>query len=409
LKKSTKPNWQSWTIVAVIIALSIVRIFATTVIPKFNYDESRRADTIRDVLDGSDSKKATFNFLGVPFFVRTDAGFSSLPFLAPATIWAFFFGTSSISFRIFIAVIVTSSLILLSYTISIWYKHSRKIFLLAACIALSLPWLFLQGILFWDTSLAPVCFIVAFYAFTKIKFAKKPQIIHQLLLPLSLIISVYLYLPSAIPAVILYFATHTYLKRQNLIKPTQLIANLIISCIAVLPFIIFFISFPDANTRTGELSIFYQTDIFTAIRYFIQNLILLINPIFLFVKGDSNLTHSIGCFGMLGTFSIAPIAWSVYYRIKNLFTPHEKLLFVISLLGIASATISSALTHPAAQPHSLRANSAAPFYVLLITLGVKKFIERHPEAKVPVFLMLAIYAIAYFVAFFFIYPAAIKT
>lgn len=400
-----KQKWGIWITVGVIAVLVVIRMLSATVIPKINYDEARRAETVEDVLDGGDFKKAAFNMGGITYFVRTDAGFSSLPFLAPATAWAFFFGTSVVSLRVFVAIIVTLAVILLAHTIAMWYKKSRKVFLLAAVVGLTIPWLFLQGILFWDTSFAPVAFIVAFYAFTKLKFAgKKPKVFHQILFPLSLISAAYLYLPSTIPAAGLYFAAIIYLKRKDILKWKNVIINLAMSVIMILPFMIFFLTFPDANTRSGELSVFYQTDVFTGLRYLFQNILKLISPVFLFVMGDHSKQHSIGAFGMLGIGAMLPVIWSIYYRIKNYFTKNEKLLFVIALLGIGMATFSSALTHPDAQPHSLRANAAAPFYIVLIVLGAQKFIERHPKAVVPVYLMLGVAAALYFVAFFWFYP-----
>ncbi|MFV0485018.1 MAG: hypothetical protein ACK5MU_02190 [Candidatus Saccharimonadales bacterium] len=400
-----KQKWGIWAIVGVVVLLVAVRIISTTVIPKFNYDEARRADTVADVLNGGEFKRSAYSLGGITFFVRTDAGFSSLPFLAPATVWAFFFGTSVTSLRIFVAIIVTLALILLAHTIALWYKKSRKVFLLAAIIGLTMPWLFLQGILFWDTSFAPVAFILAFYAFTKLEFAeKKPKIFHQILLPLSLISAVYLYLPSTIPAAVLYFAAIIYLKRKDLLKWKHVIWNIVMSLVMIVPFVVFFLTFPDANTRSGQLNVFYETDIFTGIMRLFQNIILLINPVFLFVAGDPSRQHSIGMFGMLGVQAILPMVWAIYYRVRGYFTKNEKLLFVIALVGIGAATFCSALTHPDAQPHSLRANAAAPFYVVLLVLGAQKFIERHPKAKIPVYVMLGLGAVAYFVAFFWLYP-----
>lgn len=382
-----------------------VRMASAAVIPKFNYDERRRAEAVADVLDGGDFRKSAFDMGGITYFVRTDAGFSSLPFLAPATVWAFFFGTSVVSLRIFVAVVLTLAIILLAHTIAMWYKKSRKVFLLAAVVGLTLPWLFLQGVLFWDTSFAPVAFIVGFYAFSKLKFAKKkPRVLYQILLPLSLISGAYLYLPATVPAAILYFAAIIYLKRKDILKWKHVIWNIAMSCLMILPFVVFFLTFPDANTRSGQLNVFYGVDVLTGVVRLLQNIWSLISPVFLFVTGDSNRQHSIGYFGMLGLGAILPVIWAIYYKVKGYFTKNEGLLFLVAVLGVGAATLSSALTHPDAQPHSLRANGAAPFYIVLIVMGAQKFIERHPKAVVPVYIMLGVAAVLYFVAFFWWYP-----
>ena len=403
MKKLQK--WGIWAIVGVMILLVGVRIFSATTIPAFYGDEQKRANTVADVLDGGEFQRKAFNFGGITYFVRTDAGFSSLPFLAPATAWAFFFGTSVVSLRIFVAIVITLALILLAHTIALWYKRSRKVFLLALVVGLTLPWLFLQGVLFWDTSFAPVAFIVAFYAFTKLKFAKdKPKVIHQILLPLSLISAVYLYLPASIPAGVLYFGAIIYLKRKKIMQWKHVIVNLAMSILMILPFVVFFLTFPNANTRSGQINVFYETDIFTGLGLFLENVWKLVNPAFLFITGDGNRRHAIGMFGMLGIGAILPVVWAIYYRVKGYFTKNEKLLFVISLMAIGLATFTSALTDPNSQPHSLRANAGAPFYVILIVLGAQKFIEKHPKAVVPVYVMLGLGAIAYLVAFFWVYP-----
>jgi hypothetical protein len=387
--------------VAVIVLLSAVRIFAATVLPEFNYDEARRAEAAQDLADGGDFDWDAFKIGPIPIFVRTDAGFSSLPFLAPATVWAFFFGNSPQSLRVLIAIITTLSLILLAHAIALWYKKSPKVFLLAAIIGLTLPWTFLQGFIFWDTSLAPVCFILAFYAFTRLKFGASPKLRHQLLLPLSLITAVYLYLPSAVPAFVLYLAAIAYLKKNNIINIKQLLINFAVAFVAILPFVVFFLTFPDGNTRTQELNIFYQVDAFTGIRRLFKNIALLISPTFLFITGDPSRSHSIGMMGMLGPLAIAPLVWTIYYN--KMLVKKEKLLFAISILGVAVATFASALTHPDAQPHSLRANAAVPFYIALIVLGTQKFLQQHPKATIPVYVLLGISIVAYYVSFFLVY------
>ncbi|MCL2371655.1 hypothetical protein FWC63_02850 [Candidatus Saccharibacteria bacterium] len=387
--------------IAIIAILSAVRIYSATTIPEFNYDENRRAETVQEFLDHGSSHRDTFGIGVVPIFVRTDAGFSSLPFLAPATVWGFFFGTSVTSLRVLIAIIVTLALILLAHAISLWYKSSRKVFLLASVIALTLPWLFLQGILFWDTSLAPVAFIIAFYAFTKLKFSTKPKLCHQLLLSLSLIAAVYLYLPSAIPAFILFLVAFAYLWRKEILSLKQLAIIFIVSAVAILPFIIFFLTFPDGNTRTQELSIFYDVGIAEGVRRFFMNVARLTSPLFLFATGDGSRAHSIGMMGMLGPFAIIPIIGAIYYH--HALTKNEKLLFAIAIFGIAFGIITSALTHPDAQPHSLRANAAAPFFIILMALGTQKLLAKHPKLTIPIYVALAVSAIAYYIAFFYVY------
>ncbi|MCL2001930.1 hypothetical protein FWG76_00805 [Candidatus Saccharibacteria bacterium] len=389
--------------VVLIVLLSAMRILAATRLPEYNYDENRRASAVQSFLSTGDFEWDVFRIGMLPVFARTDAGFSSLPFLAPSIAWAAVFGSSPQSLRVLIMIITTLALILLAHAISLWYdkKSQDKVFLLSSIIALTLPWTFLQGFIFWDTSLAPVCLIVAFYAFTKIKLSETAKLWHQLLLPLALVTAVYLYLPSAVPAFVLYLAAIGYLYKSKLFSLKRVVVNFVAAGLAILPFVIFFFTFPDGNTRTGELSVFYQVSVWTGLANLFKSIALLVGPLFLFVVGDGSRAHSIGMMGMLGALAFIPLIWTIYY--KKILSQKEKLLFWIAVLGVAAATLASALTDANSQPHSLRANAAAPFYIILLVLGTQKFLQKHPKATIPVYIVIALSVIAYLTAFFFLY------
>ncbi len=259
---------------ALILALIALRLFSATQLPTFYIDEAARAGLVKAITTPEIPLDPTQQN---PLFVRTDAEFSTLPFFGPATIWATFFGTSEISLRIFISITSILGILLLAKTISYYFKKSPKTtYYIAAVIGLTLPWPYLQGLLFWDTTLAPLAIIISLWAFSYL-FTKqtKPDIswqirknaktltagtfhlakhLAQILLPTGLILATYLYKPTAFLAILLYIYFLVKLFRSQTYQLKHLILTILGSILLALPLAIFILTNPTATDRTTELS-----------------------------------------------------------------------------------------------------------------------------------------------------------
>jgi hypothetical protein len=169
-------------------------------------------------------------------------------------------------------------------------------------------------------------------------------------------------------------------QKKLTMKPTLGIAlTLAILCAPLLHFMMQ----PEALHRSAELSVFHNTTIVEGLTKILMNFIAMLNPIFLFITGDTNLRHATGQQGMLGLAALPPLLVLLYIGVQRLVVLRETKRLVVtpivSLISIACAGIilsilGSALTAEG-QPHSLRATAAWPFFVILITIGWVKLLS----------------------------------
>lgn len=347
------------------------------------------------------------------FSASLGGGYTTPIYLYPLTLWAALFGTSEFTLRLFSQVTTIAAVLLLGWSLRLWL--GKKTAYAATIIGLVLPWGWLQGSLAWDPALIPLIISLAFYGFSLIWFASTPRrkIIGHILLPTSLIALAYLYPPCRVTAPLLFGGAYFLLYRRKLVSLRGLIITTLYSALLALPLLLFILQ-PEALARSREVSVFHDTPLLLAVGHVVTNVILMINPVFLFIFGDPNLRHATGSQGMLGVAALLPFMAAVWYAFKKQTHPaskphqtdvNQKLLIVIALFGIGASILGSALTNEG-QPHSLRASAAWLFIIIFLTIGWSLLWQSHRRwLKTSAVLVFAIGTLAYAADLAFLYPA----
>lgn len=396
-------------LIAIIVALIITRFFAVLALQGFHFDESARKTVIDNQLSGQGITQTHFDVAGVPFYVAADADWSPWPtFYAPSIVWASIFGSSQLSLRIFAEICSITAILVFAIGFSLWFRGSkrRRALLLFAIIGLAIPWLFIQGMIFWNPTLVPLYFAISFLAFSLLINQKKQlaaQITLATIAVFGLILVAYTYKPPIIPAAFLCIAMLIFWWLKKTIPRPAIISLALGAGILVIPFLMFYIGFSGANDRTAALSIF-SLSLPEMIGTFFWNLVTMISPIFLFIFGDANPRHSVGIFGMLGPGLIILVVCAICYAFKNKLSASEKSLLKISTLAIALTYIGVATTNEG-MPHSLRAISAALPWCIIATIGALHIADS-PSKKLKLSALLCFGAsIITYVFYYFIFYA----
>ncbi|MCL2740141.1 MAG: hypothetical protein FWE47_02995 [Oscillospiraceae bacterium] len=351
-----------------VVVLVLLRLYGAINLGGFFADEQRRATAIEEIL--SDDKKLGFKQIslrGIPIFVQTDKGLSSFVFLGLGSGFAGIFGTGKVALRLFMCVLTILAIILLGKSMQYFYKDSKKVLWGTMLIGLSLPWSFLQGMIFWDTTLAPVLCCLAIFCFARILYKEKFKMFYKILLPVSLILMVYCYFPTGFFAVLAYFLAICFLIGTKRMKIKEFFLIQLPVCFLVgAPFL--FAYMENATMlmgRSGDLSIFNKEN---PKGLFISNMSGFLSPEFLFSAGDENRRHCIGMLGMLLPSAIIPLLMNLYFLLRGGSTYKEKWIILLAYVGILISFGAASLTC-GGQPHSLRSNLAWPPFVILITMG----------------------------------------
>lgn len=405
-KRSEWPKWCKW-LLAAIGALIVLRMASAVALKGFYPDEIVRKQVVENYLAGKGIKPEHSTVAGVPTYVHADDDWSPWPtFYAPAIVWGKVFGTSNTSLRIFTEIGMTIAILIFASGFSLWFKDRRKAFLLFALIGLSVPWLWLQGAIFWNPTLVPLYFALAFWAFSKLTNRTPKSLRGQAALAalavVGLILVAYTYKPPIVPAAILCLVMLGYWWAKKTLPRPVIIGLALGAGVLVIPFLMFYLGMSGANDRTTQLSIF-SLPYGEAINKFWQHLMMLVSPVFLFIYGDLNPRHSVGGFGMLGVGLAIPVVYAIILFAKKRLNEQEVKLMKIMGLAILLAYIGVATTNEG-MPHSLRAVSAALPWCAIATIGVMKVLEsKNKKLRAWMIVLLAAGIVAYIIAYFFFY------
>lgn len=377
-------------LILAIVLLTIARLLSVIVAPPgFFLDEAAGAAHAISILHTG------MNAHGVllPLYSESLGGGYTTPiYLYPLVSWIALFGTSELAIRYFSVACGLLAIALLSFAIKIWL--GKRDALIAAVVALALPWGWLQSSLAWDPALVPLFVAGAFAAFSValLDASKLNRYLMLVMLPLFLIGLAYLYPPARITAPLLFIAAYIALWKSGIISFRGIFLTCIASAIAVIPLAEFMLQ-PEALERSAALSVFHDTSLLNGIGLFLGNILQLLNPLFLFVSGDPNLRHATGHQGMLGIAAILPVIAlivALYYAMSRdrglpfaIRSSKKQQLLLLSIVGIVAAFIGSALTNEG-QPHSLRACAAWPFIVVILVLGWKSLFSQTNKRTVRV-------------------------
>jgi hypothetical protein len=386
-----------------IIALVGIRIAILPFSPPgFYIDEAATGAHVVSMLEhGTNAHGQTW-----PLFSSSLGGGYTTPiYLYPLTAWSALFGPSEVSLRYFSEFMTLLAVGFMALASSFWL--GKRMALVAAIVGLALPW----GSLAWDPAMVPLLVAVSFFAFSALLFSRSRslKITATILLPVTLIALAYVYPPARVTAPLLYLTFYVTLYLRKAMSLKVILLSAAAAFLLVLPLAAFMVQ-PDALDRTSTLSVFSHASLIEGIGKLGLNVLLLLNPVFLFLVGDLNLRHSTYFQGMLGLAALIPAIVLVVHAIKNRrtqFSPRKKklhLFILIACLGILFSILGSALTSEG-QPHSLRATAAWPFMVFAITLGWYFIFET--KRRLLIYGAIAVFIIGttvYAIDFAFYYP-----
>lgn len=348
-----------WSLFAGIIMLVILHFVSLHWAPPALYtDELATANNVAQELTQFDW----------PFYIYNGGGGYTTPtYLYPLLVWSVLFGIDEFSLRAFSVVLTITATFLIGLTMRL-VMHKTAMYA-AWFVGLTIPWAWLQGSLVWDPAMVPLWSSLALFFFVLSTHTDKYRRYAIYGTGLALILMAYTYPPARLVGPLLLLAATIYWRRRQIATWITLRPAIALWTIASLPLLIFMLT-PTALWRTAELSVFNEYGVFGGLWMFVLNTLGLINPIFLFITGDPNLRHSTGFQGMLGWASLIAIAIGGYagWRHRQSIAQPVRLLLITSCVGVLASIFGSALTGEG-QPHSLRASSAWPFFVVLVTLA----------------------------------------
>ena len=352
-----------------ILILLALHGFILNVMPPLYIDEIATSAHTQSML----ARGTDFNNNRLPLMSSSfGGGYTTSTYLYPLVAWSSVFGTSDQAIRAFSQFVTILAVVCIAASLYLWLgKRAGYIGLL---VGLTLPWVWLNGSLAWDPAITPLYVSIAFLLFTllarkELSSTKRSVLIS--LLTFSLVLAAYSYPPARVGAPLLLLGALGYFAKYKLLNWRLVLVVALTSVVVSLPLLAFILS-PGSLGRSAELSVFSGASIIDGLNAVVQNIGKLLNARTLFLDGDSNLRHSTGVQGMLGLSSLIALGGIVYafiLRFKRGETNSVlNRLLAISILAIVAGLLGSALTSEG-QPHYLRATTAWPFFVILISIG----------------------------------------
>lgn len=399
----------STCLIVVISLLILMRVFILPVSPPgfFKDEAASQAHVVAMIENHTNTAGQSW-----PLFSQSlGGGFTTPVYLYPLSAWAVVFGSSDISLRAFSQFVSVVAILFVVLGMRLWL--GKRSGLIAFAVGLALPWSWLQGSIAWDPVMTPLMASVAFFGFSLImtRTSSKSKLTGMILLPASLVFMAYSYPPYWVSAPILFMAAYLTLYLKKCISIKSILISCAAAAVLAIPLLLFILQ-PGTLDRTSNIGIFSNTTILGGIGLFIKNILLLINPVFLFIYGDSNMRHSVGIQGMLGLAALVPIAILIWLAIKKyilnqkeLFDKNEIILIAIGFCGFMISLIGSALTNEG-QPHSLRSCGAWPFAIILVTVGWNIILRQKQRwLKRSAITLFIIATLAYSIDLAFFFPA----
>lgn len=342
-------------------------------------------------------------------------GFTTPVYLYSASIWSSVFGVSNLALRLFSQFITILSIFFVGLSLKILFD--KKTALISIIVGLILPWGWLQGGLAWDPVLVPFMTSLVFLGWSIVfsdKSAKK-IIFGKILMLFGFLMMMYAYPPYWVSAPILACFLFLLLYIKKIASFKNILFLFLLAIIFLLPLVNFIIQ-PMSLSRALELSVFNYDSITEGFLTFFINIFKLINPVFLFFVGDSNLRHATGYQGMLGIGAIIPILFAIWSAFKwakkrKKFSSIQKEIYflAVSVISYIACLFGSALTVEG-QPHSLRSCAAWVFAVVIITIGWRLIIKHKKRWLIFTAMgILVIGTLFYVVDLSFFYPKRSST
>ena len=344
----------------------------------------------------------------LPLFFKEfkDSGTFTPAFIYGQLGWTSLFGSSTYSFRSFIAFVS----ILTIFCLHLYVRKigNERLACLTTFSALIMPWSFHFSRISWDPPIA------VFFLVLSLLLSIRKNI--WWLTGISLAIAAYSYSPMRLTAPLILLMI-PYLQWQKKIVIS------IVTLIACLPL---FIAMQDQQfmARANNVVIwsklfsnpYANSNLIKLFEIFLEQFLSHFSLEFLFFTGDQNLRHGIQRLGMVSWLGLSiPIAIGTFIfksLIKKTFScnslPYAN-LFIVASIGIIISAIPAALTRDGI-PHSLRALSSWPFYAIMSGMCLNYLATQYGQIKILALSILT--GLAFFLIYqyhyFTTYPALSK-
>jgi 4-amino-4-deoxy-L-arabinose transferase-like glycosyltransferase len=365
-------------------------------------------------------------------------GYSTPVYLYSEFLWVQLFGTSVESFRALIAffsVLGIFGLIYLGYLLG-----GVSTGVLAGMIASTSPWVWQVSRVAWDPPLMSVCIIYAFIFLVR-ALMRTDRYASFCIAGVLFSLSAYTYLPARFSVPILSSFFVYYGIKKKLYKQTLVFLSAL--CGTSIPLLLFLIQSPGSTQRVHNLFIanmyFQGQDFFekwtNTFGLFLKQMLMYIDPRYLFIEGDKNLRHGVGFSGIFGGLEIYIVCLVFLYLFLCIcfrhisfvreylqdFSVHKLQKYIVLRFKILTILLSLVILFiiPAAltgeqQPHALRSIGAYPFLVLLLAFSgsivfsiIKSEIVRKVVFTIGVAVM-TVYSVWFIHEYFTQYPIYAK-
>jgi hypothetical protein len=313
----------------------------------------------------------------LPLFSKgLGGGYYTTPYLYSEVVWTSLFGNSVYAFRALIALVSLLTVLFLFLWTEKRTRLAGRKFSLEAVSSLSLwvafiatisPWCFQFSRIAWDPPFSVFFLMLGLYAIEWVITtpAKTRAWIYDACAMLAFALAAYSYPPVRVQALLVLWVLPwlTWKKKFSLS---------LLFFIFMIP--LFIVSMdPEFTARARMLILsssypmnpYHDASVLGLVFGLFEQMFKHFTPEFLFFKGDANLRHSTGEFGVLSYFEgivlVLGVCTFARWR-KTISSLHRQLLWV-GAVGALAGILPAALTWEGA-PHALRAIGAWPFFSL---------------------------------------------
>ncbi len=406
----SRPLFFSLALLALLALIVVHYVGLTTSPPGFFVDEAGAAAHTMCLAHNLTNCNGDF----LPLFSQTwGEGRVGPVFSYISMLWVLVFGGSISSFR---SLSVTVTLLTLIPTALIAYHVSKNKRLVAFVVVTCLlsPWAFHSGRIAWDPPFV-ACFLMSSVYFL-LRCEAQRRFGTCVLSAILAVIAALAYPPALAHLFFLYAIVFPWFIFKK--KTLRLSHGIIFGTTFCL--LLFLVLTSDLSTvaeRTGTVSIFSADPRNPTANgtpqarlwQFFTNIILHLDPRYLFLTGDDILRHSVYNFGLVSWPVTIALCSLVVLKGVSLFTSNRRMLteesgelLFLALSGYVAACMAASLTWDSL-PHALRSLSGWPFLCLAGAVALER-ITRTQVVSWTIVLSSAIYLHSFYSYYFTVFP-----